>query len=647
MTRVFAAEDRLGSVVFSPDGSRVAAGGNKTVEMWDAASGRLLRTFKGHGDWVNTIAFSADGSRLLSASDDKTLKVWDISTGRLLCTMAGADRASSAAYARNSRWIVSGHADGVVRIWDAATCQRIVSLLATSDGEWLAITPEGFFAGTPKGAEMLSVVRGLDVFAIDQAYQSLYRPDLVREKMAGDTRGLVREAAAKLDLDKVISSGRAPDVEVTLPDRGLTAGDSITVDAQITDRGGGIGRIEWRVNGVTVGIDNPTAGAGLSTFRLTRSLTLEAGDNVIEVLAYNSANLVFSVPERVAIVVPPPVSAPGAAAASRLFVLAAASDNYADNRLQLQYSVADAKAVAQAFEVSGKDLYASVEVKVLSDPEVTPERLNAAFVELAKEVRPWDVFVLYLAGHGKTVDGRYYYAPQTFKVDGDLTDAAVEAAVKSQGIAQELWQRWFALIQAKKSVILFDTCESGTLAGDTIETKTLEQGAANDRLARATGRSIITASSGSAAAFEGYRGHGLFTYNLLDALDKGDGDKNGKIDVTELAAYVYAQVTDISERVFKQRQEPQMKINLNYPLTRQGRVLKDSAPALATQTKPNYQLAQAAKLQIKPTSGATVVRSLLPKRPVTVLKSEGGWSLVVSEGNPIGYVATRDLRPMQ
>jgi uncharacterized caspase-like protein len=196
-------------------------------------------------------------------------------------------------------------------------------------------------------------------------------------------------------------------------------------------------------------------------------------------------------------------------------------------------------------------------------------------------------------------------------------------------------------------VILFDTCESGTLTGDAGETKTLERGAANDRLAEATGRSIITASSGSTEAIEGYHGHGLFTYNLLDALDKGDGDSNGTIEVTELAAFVYAQVVGISERVFKQRQEPQMKITLNYPLTRQTQVLKDDSPAIALASKPTYQIAQTAQLQTTPSSGATIVRSLSAKTGVTVIKSEGGWSLIASQGKPLGYVATRDLAPIQ
>src|SRR5262249_6746858 len=141
--------------------------------------------------------------------------------------------------------------------------------------------------------------------SIDQFYQSLYRPDLVREKLAGDPRGFVREAAAQLDLNKVIASGSAPDVRLTLPGRALSAGaidgNGVSVEAEITDRGGGIGRVEWRVKGVTAGIDTPAAPAGGQPVRLSRSLALDPGDNAIEVTAYNSANLIASVPAQVSV----------------------------------------------------------------------------------------------------------------------------------------------------------------------------------------------------------------------------------------------------------------------------------------------------------------------------------------------------------
>jgi hypothetical protein len=112
-----------------------------------------------------------------------------------------------------------------------------------------------------------------------------------------------------------------------------------------------------------------------------------------------------------------------------------------------------------------------------------------------------------------------HFVPQDFRLDGERTKEALDKAVTAQGIAQEQWQQWFARIPARRSMLLFDTCESGTLTDAERETQTLERGAASDRLAQATGRSILTAASGDTDALEGFRQHGLFTYSVLEALD--------------------------------------------------------------------------------------------------------------------------------
>jgi hypothetical protein len=74
--------DRVTSVCFSADGSRVAsASRDKTVRVWDSASGAQVQEMKGHSDVVSSVCFSADGSRVASASGDNTVRVWDSASG--------------------------------------------------------------------------------------------------------------------------------------------------------------------------------------------------------------------------------------------------------------------------------------------------------------------------------------------------------------------------------------------------------------------------------------------------------------------------------------------------------------------------------------------------------------------------------------
>src|SRR6516164_5885855 len=78
------------SVAFSSDGTTLASSSDdRTVKLWDLATGKNILTFRGHSDTVMAVAFTPNGRTVASASLDKTLLIWEASTGKVLGCLKG------------------------------------------------------------------------------------------------------------------------------------------------------------------------------------------------------------------------------------------------------------------------------------------------------------------------------------------------------------------------------------------------------------------------------------------------------------------------------------------------------------------------------------------------------------------------------
>jgi eukaryotic-like serine/threonine-protein kinase len=136
----------VNSVAFSHDGKRLVSGGTaNTVEVWDAQTGLHTLTLKGHTGAVNSVAFSPDDKRQVSGSEDKTVKVWDAQTGQKILTLKGHTGAvTSVGFSPDGKRLVSGSRDKTVKVWDAQTGRETLPLKGhTGSVNSVAFSPDG------------------------------------------------------------------------------------------------------------------------------------------------------------------------------------------------------------------------------------------------------------------------------------------------------------------------------------------------------------------------------------------------------------------------------------------------------------------------------------------------------------------------
>jgi WD40 repeat protein len=126
------------ALAFSPDGKLLAQGrGNAEdtgdVVLYDAVTGARRRHLRGHRNSVHGLAFSPDSTRLASASHDKTVKVWDVASGKLLRTFEHPSRVHGLAFSPDRR-IASCGGDGSVRVWEPNTGKELLCLSGPRGG---------------------------------------------------------------------------------------------------------------------------------------------------------------------------------------------------------------------------------------------------------------------------------------------------------------------------------------------------------------------------------------------------------------------------------------------------------------------------------------------------------------------------------
>ena len=446
--------------------------------------------------------------------------------------------------------------DQSVRLWNVKTRELIVTIFRRESGEWVIWTPQGFFASSGPGSELIGwqINHGPghegEYVTAAQLRQHLNRPDIVaRAIQLASAEAAVKEArGADFKLSELLTKPM-PRLQILSPEADASLrGGFAEVKVELGATPDPVKLIRIQVNGRQIKELQPDAGEAGFTGKHTFHVPLTKGANKIAIAAVNDTG------ETTASVNVTHEGIGALDARGTLYILAIGVDQYkglglicGDDGAQscdLRYAGADAKVFADAMEKDAGLLHDHVVKRVLvngageTDAPTTANILDA--LGILRDVKENDTVMLFVSGHGVNEGPNYRFVP---------TDATWSGgALRPSTIVP-----WYAfqegLTGAKGRRILFlDTCHSGNafnqkLLSDSYQANIVVYSSARwDQLA------------GEDETLGG--GHGLFTYALVEGVDGGARDKVGDVRAESLRDFLRDRVRELAAKL-NQDQEPQ------------------------------------------------------------------------------------------
>jgi WD40 repeat protein/uncharacterized caspase-like protein len=176
------------ALAFSADGRLLASGSaDKSVKVWEAATGREVQTLAGHAGWVTSLAFSPDGKYLASGGADGVIKLWEVAAWREARTLKRhAGKVSSLAFSPDSKWLASAGADKTVKLWKVSSDRERFNLTGHT-GAVLAVAFDKsgrlLSGGANKNVKLWDVASGKeartfgDPASLDEVESVAFSPD--------------------------------------------------------------------------------------------------------------------------------------------------------------------------------------------------------------------------------------------------------------------------------------------------------------------------------------------------------------------------------------------------------------------------------------------------------------------------------------
>ena len=498
----------------------------------------------GEGEFARSLAILVREDGFLLGTDNH-LRLFD-AQGRLVDSVSTPGAVWGVTVAGDMG--VAALGDGTIRWYrfEAGALREVAALFVQAETlRWVLWTPEGLFDHAANGGQELVGVhlnggrnQTPEWASFQQAYRALYAPRAVRGRIAGDFApaqerlvqlGEVRQRIGRLPtltpgtLCAVVAEECRPMAwDARLLPEGTRA---LRMTFAATDRGMGFGPFDVMVNDRIAARAEPAAGEA------SVEVPLDPGSNRVVTRLFAADGELFAEGPVLALRRPgEPEAPPGA---GRLVVLAIGVNQYALSDLNLRFAVPDARSVADALRASGGGIFSDVDLRVLPDQRATRRGVLDALAAAARDVRPEDTFILYIAGHGIVAQpgNRFLFLP------ADVRDTSSMPVLRSQGIEDSALVAALARIRARDAFILIDTCYAGQIDIDQLAA------IGND-----TGRFLLAASSSVQEALDSYDDrNGVFAYALMEGLrGRAAVDAEGRVTALALGEWVTRRVPQLA-----------------------------------------------------------------------------------------------------
>jgi WD40 repeat protein len=565
-------------LAFSRDGHLVAVGGMAdTIAFWEPSSGCQARSIPAHA-MASSLAFSGDGAYLAAASKDGTIVLYEVASGKEIHTMAGAGATTSIAFSPDNRWLASGNRDSATQFWDVKSGTLGATAVSIGDrGDWLVVTPDGLFDGTPTAWDrILWRFNGdtFDVAPVEIFFNEFFSPGLLGDVLAG------KQPKPTIDISQ--KDRREPDVKLLSADDHPSDPRYAKLKLEVSEapadkdheQGSGVRDVRLFRNGSLAKLWSGEVKLGANRkAELEVTIPIVTGDNRLRAYAFNRANI-KSRDASLTVTGGMSLKRPGTA-----YILVIGVDRYTNPDYNLKYAVSDAEDMGKELKTQHAKVgdLGSVQLVPLLDEDATKtnfllalERLEGKqtgplpagapqVLESLQPSQPEDEIFIYFAGHGVALGPRFYLIPHDLGYTGKRTelDQAGLELIQSHSISDLELEAALQTLDARQILLVIDACNSG----QALEAEEKRRGPMNSKglaqLAYEKGMYVLTAAQGYQAALEAKEiGHGLLTYTLVEEglkTDRADvSPKDGQVVGREWLDYATLRVPQLQQSLIEE-----------------------------------------------------------------------------------------------